>query len=332
MTAIYAVILFVLLIFPHELGHFVAAKSVGVKVNEFAFGMGPAIYQKQGKETLYSIRLIPIGGFCAMEGEDEESDAEGAFNNKPGWAKILVLVAGSAMNVLIAILFMSIMICISGSITTTVDQITPDSPAYEAGMQSGDKLISIDDKNIRSWSDLSASMPQEARTVQLTVRRDGQDVMLTMTPVLDEEQQRYIIGITPAVTHSPVLAVKNGLISTWNITGLMIDSLKMIVTGKASTDDISGPVGIISVVSQTKDYGMNFFFYLLALMSMNLAIINMLPLPALDGGRIIFVIIRAVTGKAITDEMEGKVHAIGMILLFALMILITYKDIMRLFQ
>lgn len=332
MTAIYAVILFVLLIFPHELGHFMAAKAVGVKVNEFAFGMGPAIFKKQGKETLYSIRLIPIGGFCAMEGEDEESDAEGAFNNKPGWAKILVLVAGSAMNVFIAIMFMSIMSGISGSITTVIDQISPDSPAYEAGMKTGDELMTIDDKEIKTWSDVGESLPQDETTVRITVLRDGKQVELTMTPSYDKEQQKYIIGIMPAVSHSPVLAVKNGFIGTWNITGLMIDSLKMIFTGKASTDDISGPVGIISVVSETKDYGIIFFFYLLALMSMNLAIINMLPFPALDGGRIIFVLIRAITGKAITDEIEGKVHAAGMFLLLALMVFITYKDIVRLFQ
>lgn len=331
MTAIYAVILFVLLIFPHELGHFLTAKAVGVKVNEFAFGMGPAIFKKQGKETLYSIRIIPIGGFCAMEGEDEDSEDDRAFGNKPGWAKILVLVAGSAMNVLIAIIFMSIMVGISGSITTTIDQITPDSPAYNAGIQPGGIIKEIDGNKIKAWVEVSQSLPQEAREIEVVIRENNQDITYKLTPMLNEEEHRYIIGVVPRISHSPVLAVKNGLRGTWAVTGLMYESLKMIITGKASTDDISGPVGIISLVSDTKDYGINYFLYLLSLMSMNLAIINMLPFPALDGGRIIFVIIRAVTGKAITDEIEGKVHAIGMMLLIGLMILITYKDIMRLF-
>ena len=139
LTVILALVLFLFLIFPHELGHFMMARAVGVKVNEFAFGMGPAVWQKQGKETLYSIRIFPVGGFCAMEGENEESDQEGAFNNKPWWAKILVLIAGAAMNVLIAAVVMSVIILISGTATTTVDKVENGSPAQIAGLKQGDK-------------------------------------------------------------------------------------------------------------------------------------------------------------------------------------------------
>ena len=155
MTVIYAIILFVLLIFPHELGHFIVAKAVGVKVNEFAFGMGPALFKRQKGETLYAVRLIPIGGYCAMEGENEESDDSRSFNNKPGWAKISVLLAGSAMNVLIAVLTLSILMGVIGSATTAVDQVQADSPAYRAGLEKGDKIIAVDGEEIDSWQELT---------------------------------------------------------------------------------------------------------------------------------------------------------------------------------
>ncbi|MCI5721906.1 MAG: site-2 protease family protein [Firmicutes bacterium] len=237
MTAVYAIILFVLLIFPHELGHFLAAKAVGVKVNEFAFGMGPAVFQRQKGETMYSIRLIPIGGFCAMEGEDEESDDDRAFGNKPAWAKVAILIAGSAMNLLIA------------------------------------------------------------------------------------------IAVATITYHSLVIGWK----ATWYLGDLMLNSLGMLITGEVPMSDLSGPVGIIDLAGDTTTYGWTYFGNLVVLMSLNLAVINMLPLPALDGGRVLFVIIRKILGRRMTDEMEGKIHAIGIMLLFALIIFVTWNDIVRLF-
>ncbi len=329
MTVIYAVILFVLLIFPHELGHFLIAKAVGVKVNEFAFGMGPALFKKQRGETLYAVRLIPIGGYCAMEGENEESTDSRSFNNKPGWAKISVLLAGSAMNVLIAVLTLSIVMGVIGSATTAVDQVQADSPAAAAGLQTGDRILSVDGRQVDSWQDITRLIGASAEPRTVTAERDGKELRFTVTPE-ESEDGRYIIGITSAVSHSPLIAVKNGAGATWDMTVLMYDALKQLVTGDASTDDIAGPVGIVSMVSETTSYGMIYFAYLLALMSLNLAIINMLPFPALDGGRILFVIIRKITGRMITDQLEGRIHAAGMMLLFGLMIFVTWNDITRL--
>ena len=329
MTIIYAVILFVLLIFPHELGHFLVAKAVGVRVNEFAFGMGPALFKRQKGETLYAVRLIPIGGYCAMEGENEESDDSRSFNNKPGWAKIAVLLAGSAMNVLIAVLVLSIMMGVVGSATTSVDQVQADSPAYAAGLQTGDKILAVDGEEIGSWQELTQVISGSADTRAITVERDGREITVDITPVKGEDG-RYIVGITSAVSHNAFTAVKNGSKATWNLTVVMFDALKQLVTGSASTEDIAGPVGIVTMVSETTNYGLTYFGYLLALMSLNLAVINMLPLPALDGGRILFVIIRRITGRMITDQLESRIHATGMILLFGFMIFVTWNDITRL--
>lgn len=330
MTVIYAVILFVMLIFPHELGHFTVAKAVGVRVNEFAFGMGPAIFQRQKGETLYSIRLIPIGGYCAMEGENEESESSRAFNNKPVWAKISVLLAGAAMNVLIAILAMTLVMGYIGTATTTIDEVQTGTPAYEAGLLSEDKVLSVNGTPIEKWNDIAAAIGSGEDKLSITVERNGEEKTFEMTPEKTEDG-RYIIGVTSKVSHNALTAVSNGAKGTWSMTKGMFSALAQLVSGEVSTDELSGPVGIVSLVSETKNYGMIYFGYLVALISLNLALMNMLPLPALDGGRIIFVIIRKITGKMISDNLEGKIHGAGMILLFGFMIFVTWNDITRLF-
>ena len=330
MTAVYAIVLFVLLIFPHELGHFVVAKAVGVKVNEFAFGMGPALFQRERGETLYSIRLIPIGGYCAMEGENEESDNPRSFNNKPGWAKISVLVAGAAMNVLIAILALTIVAGVAGSATTTIDAVEKGSPAYAAGMEAGDRIVRIDDTEIENWSQVGDAIASSPNQADITVLRDGSEVTMEVIPK-QAEDGRYVIGITAKVTHNPGKALINGVKSTWEMTIMMFQSLHMLISGDVPASDIAGPVGIVSMVGDTTSYGWYYFVSLVALMSINLAMINLLPFPALDGGRIVFVFIRKITGKMISDDLEGRIHMIGMLLLFALMIFATWNDIVRLF-
>lgn len=330
MTAIYAIILFVLLIFPHELGHFIVAKAVGIKVNEFAFGMGPALLQRQKGETLYSIRLIPVGGYCAMEGENEESDNPRSFQNKPGWAKIFVLIAGAAMNVLIAVLALTIVSGVAGSPTTTLEQVEKGSPAYEAGIQAGDTILSVNGTSIKEWGDVSAAIGQNPETLTITFARNGQSETVNVTPEKAEDG-RYIIGITAKVSHNPGTAVVNGFKSTWYMTMMMFQSLHMLISGDVPASDIAGPVGIVTMVGDTTEYGWYYFVSLVALMSINLAILNLLPFPALDGGRILFVLIRKITGKMISDDLEGRIHMIGMVLLFALMIFATWNDIVRLF-
>lgn len=324
------IVLFVFLIFPHELGHFVAARACGVQVNEFAFGMGPALWKKQGKETLYSIRLIPIGGFCAMEGEDTEESGDNprAFNNKKWWQKIIILLAGATMNIVIAILTLSIMNGIAGLATTTVETVLADSPAAMAGLAPGDEILSVNGQETDLLPDVAAAIQGED-PVEVTFLRDGQTQQATMTPVLSED--RYLIGVTAQVSHSPFLALREGALDTVRLTQYMFTAIKGLFTTPEGLSQVSGPVGMVSMVSDTSSYGWHYFLYLVAIISLNLAIFNLLPFPALDGGRIIFVIIRRITGRVISDKVEARVHAAGMVCLLALMLFATWNDIGRLF-
>ena len=314
MTIIYAIIIFCLLIFVHELGHFIVAKACGVKVNEFAIGMGPAIFKKQKGETLYAVRLFPIGGFCAMEGEDEDSEDDRAFNNKPAWQRALVLTAGSFMNLL----------------TAVVNEVLDDSPAYRAGMMSGDRIVEVDGTAVDEWNDVITYIGESSRdTADIVVERDGAQQTLTAALEYDKESGRNKIGITPEMKHSVAGSVGSGMKNTWNMTVMMYKVIKQLFTGDVSVSELSGPVGIVYAVNQSAKAGVIYVVYLASLLSLNLAIMNMLPFPALDGGRLLFLLIRKITGKRITDAIEGKIHFIGIILLMVLMVYVTWNDIVK---
>ncbi|MBQ3521127.1 MAG: RIP metalloprotease RseP [Firmicutes bacterium] len=330
MTFIYAVLIFCLLIFVHEFGHFVTAKLCGIKVNEFSIGMGPAFFKKQKGETLYSVRVFPIGGFCAMEGEDEDSEDERAFNNQPAWQRAIVLAAGSLMNLLTAIVLMIIIAFYMGQATTTIDVVNDGSPAYEAGIMAGDEVIKIDGSDIDEWTDLQTIVGEsEGETVTFTVLRGGVETDISVTPEYDKEAGRSLVGVTPTMARNPVKAVGTGITNTWDMTVMMYELIGQLFTGDVSAKELSGPVGIVYVVNDSAKMGFIYVVYLAALLSLNLAVINLLPFPALDGGRLLFLVIRKVTGKRVTDEMEGKIHFIGIMLLFALMIYVTWNDIIR---
>lgn len=330
------------MIFPHELGHFIAARRMGVKVNEFAFGMGPAIWKKQGTETLYSIRLFPVGGFCAMEGEDGDSGDSadpGAFGNKKPWQKIVVLAAGSFMNIICAIVIMSLIVGIMGFTTTVIDEVADDLPARAAGIQEGDKIIQIDNTKIEQWADVSkAIQASEGNAMEVTFERDKEVKTVSVVPQLKDgvdaqgnPVQGYALGVTCKISHNPFMAVVDGAQATWNMVKMMFSALGQLFSGQAGVDELSGPVGMINMVNQTSRYGFWYYGFLTALICVNLAIINMLPLPALDGGRIIFVIYTMITGKTVSEKVEGAIHMVGMALLLALMVFVTMNDITRIF-
>lgn len=330
MTIIYAIIIFCLLIFVHEFGHFIVAKACDVKVNEFAVGMGPAILKKRKGETLYSIRVFPIGGFCAMEGEDEDSEDKRALNNKPAWQRALIFAAGAFMNLITAIILMIIVAFATGQATTVIDDVVDNSPAYEAGIQQGDEITAVNGNAISDWADIVSAIGESTeKSVSITINRNGADINVNAELEYDENAGRNKIGIMPVLEHKPLASVKDGIKNTWNLTVMMYDIIKQLITGEASASELSGPVGIVYVVNQSAKAGIIYVVYLAALLSLNLAIMNMLPFPALDGGRLVFLVIRKITGKRVTDEMEGKIHFIGIVLLMLLMIYVTWNDIIR---
>jgi regulator of sigma E protease len=329
MMIVYAILIFCLLIFVHELGHFSAAKSVGIKVNEFALGMGPQLLHFHKGETEYSLRAFPIGGYCKMEGEDEDSSDADAFNNKSFLAKALVVIAGSAMNLILAIVILSIVLFVAGMPTNMIKELSPDLPAVKAGLLPGDKIVQIDDKKIKEWNDIIDTIGNsKSDTLSLIVDRDGESLTFKVN-VAKSEDGRRIIGITPAYTKNPGKALIYGTQSTFDMGVKMVEIIGQLITGEVSTKNLTGPVGIVYMVGDTVKLGWIYLAQLTALISLNLAIVNMLPFPALDGGRLLFMVIRIFTGKTISDETEGKIHFVGLMLLFGLMIYITFQDVGR---
>lgn len=329
MMIIYAILIFCLLIFVHELGHFISAKAVGIKVNEFALGMGPQIFHFRKGDTEYSLRALPIGGYCKMEGEDEDSSDASAFNNKSFPAKALVVVAGSVMNLLLAILILSAAYFSYGMPTSTIGELTPGLPAVQAGLQPGDIIIQIEDNKVKEWTDITDTIANSSeKTLTVIADRNGEQLTFKID-VTKAEDGRRIIGISPMLTKNPIKALTYGTGSTFDMGGKMIEIIGQLIIGEVSTKNLTGPVGIVYMVGDSAKLGIIYLAQLTALISLNLAIVNMLPFPALDGGRLLFLIIRLFTGRTISDETEGKIHFIGLMLLFGLMIYITVQDVGR---
>ena len=329
MMIVYAILIFCLLIFVHELGHFLSAKAVGIKVNEFSLGMGPLLFHFKKGDTEYSLRALPIGGYCKMEGEDEESNDASAFNNQPIPAKALVVVAGSVMNLLLAILIFSAAILAIGIPSTTIKELSPDYPAAKAGLLPGDKIVQVADTKIDDWNDIiNAIESSKSSTINVVVNRDGEQLPFDVG-VTKSTDGRKIIGISPVFEKNPGEALLYGTQSTYRVGAEMFKIIGQLITGEVSTKNLTGPVGIVYVVGETAKAGWLSLAQLTAFISLNLAIVNMLPFPALDGGRLLFLIIRRITGKTISDETEGKIHFVGLMLLFGLMIYITVQDIGR---
>ena len=265
-----------------------------------------------------------------MEGEDEDSEDERAFNNKPAWQRAIVLAAGAFMNLVTAVVLMIIIACWSGQATTVIDQVLDDSPAYEAGIQAGDEITAVDGKKTDSWNDiLTAIGGKKDEAVEITLLRDGSELSITAAAEYDEESGRAKIGIKPEIRHNVIAGFGTGVKNTGRMTVMMYDTIRQLITGDVSVKELSGPVGIVYAVNDTAKAGVIYVVYLSALLSLNLAIMNMLPLPALDGGRLLFLLIRKITGKRVTDEMEGRIHFIGIVLLMLLMVFVTWNDVVK---
>lgn len=339
-----AILVFSLIVFFHELGHFLLAKKNQIRVDEFSIGMGPKLFSKQIGETVYCIKLLPLGGSCMM-GEDTDDMSEGSFNSKSVWARISVIAAGPIFNFILAFVFSLIIVGISGYRPPVVGSVDPGSVAETAGFQAGDKILEMNGKNIVVWDDVSYySVFHPEETVEFRVERDGTVLEETITakPAWSEEQGRYLYGFQSLEYNKKTNVwetIKYGAYDVKLMIETTLKSLKMLFNGRASVKDLSGPVGIVDMTSDTyntaKEYGgLSVFLSMLSigvLLSANLGVMNLLPLPALDGGRLVFLFIEAIRRKRVPPEKEGVVHMIGIILLLALMVFVMFNDIMKLF-
>lgn len=332
-TAFVAIIVFGLLVLIHELGHFTVAKLVDIKVHEFSIGMGPKLAQVKKGETAYSIRALPLGGYVRMEGEDEESDDLRSYNNKSVLSRIAVIFAGPFMNFILAIGLFSIIFYYIGTPTTRIDEVIPQSPAQHMGLRSGDIIHSIDGKRMDTWQDVIDAIGNSGENpIDIVIIRDDNKVEKTVKPTRDVDTDRITIGIMAAMEKSVFLSVQNGFIVIKDITIDVLTFLKGLVTGRTNiAGEVMGPIGILSLVGEVAKTGWLDIVNLTAVLSVNLGLINLLPIPALDGSKIMFLLAEVVRGKPIDPEKEGMVHLIGFGILITLMLFITYKDILNLF-
>ncbi|NLN14678.1 MAG: RIP metalloprotease RseP [Tissierellia bacterium] len=327
-TAVAAIFVFLLVILLHELGHFSIAKLVGIKVNEFSIGMGPKLFQTRKGETQYSLRLLPIGGYVRMEGEEEDSNDPRAFNNASTLARIAVVAAGAIMNFILAFVVFSIVSFNLGEPTTTIGEILPDSPAQHGGLMEGDRIIAINQTETKSWDELSNAIANsDGNELDIRIIRDGKEENLYIKPSLQEG--RLMIGIVPKYEKSLLAGIRGGFESTITFIGLMFDFVKMLFTGQVTIEHLSGPVGVINEIGQAAKMGFLNLLLLLGFISVNLGFFNLLPIPALDGSRLVFLFIELIRGKPVNPEKENFVHFVGLIFLLGLMLVVTYKDLLR---
>ncbi len=330
MTIVLALVVFGVIVTVHEMGHFFTAKYFGVTVHEFSVGMGPKLYSKIKNETEYSIRALPLGGYVRMEGEDSESNDPNSFNNKHPLKRMAIIFAGPFMNFILTIILMSILFMIVGVPVNKIGGLVEDMPAANSGLEVGDKIIQIDNIKIDSWQAVTQSIQSSLdNKLEFIIQRDNEQMLINVDAV--EDSGRKVVGISPASEKSPGKSLVYGTSQTITMLTDMLRFLGKLFTGQAGDEGVVGPVGIISAVGEAAKSGFANVISLAAIISLNLGLINLLPIPALDGSRIVFQAIELARGKKIDPEKEGFVHMIGMILLLALMLFITSKDILRLF-
>lgn len=350
LSILFELLIFEMIIVIHEFGHFIVAKKNGVRVNQFAIGMGPAIFKKQGKETLFALRLFPIGGYCAMEGEDEDSADEGAFCNKRVPQRIAIVIAGICMNLILGFVLLVINTSVSGSITsTTVSRFYDDASSNLTGLQEGDKIVSINGMRIFTSMDIVYQFQNDDDGVfDMTVKRGGQRMHLPEVAfeMRDDGNSHslYIDFMVQPIKLNPVTVLSESLGETVTYGRLIYISLFDMIRGKYSLNDLSGPVGIVEQIDDvvdshtTEQAGIDWgglirdMLTMGAFISINIGLFNLLPFPALDGGRLIFLLIELVRHKPIDAKYEGAIHLAGMAVLMGLMLVVTVSDITKLFK
>ena len=334
----FALFLFGIIIFIHELGHFITAKLSGVQVNEFALGMGPTLLSKQRGETTYALRLFPIGGFVSMEGENEESTNPRAFDRVGVGRRIAIVAAGAIMNLLLGLMLVCILTCMSDLVPTTIVAKFEEGAPCASYLQTGDTITAINGRRMYTSSDIDFELARDSDgKVDITVVREGKKLQLTGVPfsiTTDKDTGTQYIqrDFWLYGTQKTVLGVlrETGL-KTLSLARLVWVSLIDFVTGRVAISQVSGPVGTIGVINNAISYGLGTILYLMAVITINVGIFNLLPIPALDGGRLFFLLIEAVTRRRVPQKYEALVHAAGFVVIIGFMLLITFSDITKLF-
>ena len=342
MTGMYvllALLLLGVLIIAHEAGHFWAARAVGIEVQEFAMGMGPLLAKwKSRRGTQFSVRLLPIGGFCQFYGEDEEKDDPRAFNNQAVWKRMLTVLSGPLMNFAVALLVIVLYLSALGlmSVVSRVDSVEPN--AAQAGLMPGDWLLAVNGVDIENAQEaLGAIAGCEGRDVTLSVAQGSRDDVreITITPFYDEEVGRYRLGFSFAQERMRMSLLESIPLSVrYNVesVSMIVRTLKNLIFKGEGMNEVTGPVGTVYVIQEvTQQGGIDIYLELLALISVNLGVMNLLPIPGLDGSRALFLLVEGVRRKPINRNLEGGIHAAGFLLLMGLMLVLTYKDIMQIF-
>ena len=349
MTIVLFVLVFGVIVVGHELGHFLLAKANGITVVEFSVGMGPKLLRFKKGGTEYSLRLLPIGGACMFEGEDgldndNGTPSEGAFPNASVWARISTVFAGPFFNFILAYILAMIVVGYAGSDRPVINGLIDGYPAQEAGMQPGDVITRMNGERIYVAREIWLNTYVGAgETMKVEFLRDGEKHTVTLVPKYDEKEERYLLGFNG---HGDYVDCRNAGIFKYSYYEVRyslratIKSLGMLIQGKASKDDISGPIGVAQVIGEVKEQAEPYGIWMVILnminiallLSVNLGVMNLLPLPALDGGRLVFLIIEAIRGKPVPPDKEGMVHFAGFVVLMVLMVFVMFNDISRLFR
>ena len=352
MTILIFILIICIIVISHEMGHFLLAKANGITVKEFFVGMGPTLWSFTKGGTKYSVKLFPVGGACVFEGEDgkadEDEDGEavplsaGAVPNANVWARMSTVVAGPVFNFILAYLLAIIIVGTTYSDIPVVQDVIPGFAAEEAGMRSGDRIVRMDGERVYLAREVNLiTTLRQGETITVEYIRDGETREAVLTPKLDAESGRYLLGLqgyTEYIRCSPLETFRYGYYEVRYGLKATVKSLQMLVQGKADKNEVSGPIGIAvlvdDVAEQTRPYGIGVMIInlmnLAMLLSVNLGVLNLLPLPALDGGRLVFLLLEVVRGKPIPPEKEGMVHLAGFAVLCGLMVLIMYNDIVKL--
>jgi len=337
LTLVFIVATFLILIFPHEFGHFLSAKASGMKVEKLSIGFGPKIWGKKIGDTEYLISVFPLGGYTKIAGmEPGEKHVKNGFSSKSLWKRIVVILSGSGMNYLTSAFLFSLIFIIGFETynlkTTVVGEVIAGSPAASVGLKPGDKILEINGKKVTKWEQMAIFINKEREeTLTLRIKRGENILTVPVKPKFNPELNRRLIGISPSTIitrYDPLTSFSKGIERVVFVTRLIISSLGNMIVGRLPAK-FTGPIGIAGYISQTAKMGIVPFLSLAALLGVNLGLLNLFPIPALDGGRLVFLLIEGIRGKPIQIEKEALVHYIGFIILIILMLLVTYQDILR---